>query len=274
MRKIGTLAILLIGFCISTVYADQPQPWQMGFQTAVTPVMEGVNNLHNLMLVVISGIALFVLGLLGYAVWRFHEKKNPNPSSVSHHTFLEIIWTVIPVVILIVIAVPSFKLLYFMDVQQKPELTIKAIGHQWYWSYEYPEYDINFESRMIPDDELKLGQLRLLDVDNQVVIPVGTTVRILTTSEDVLHSWTIPAFGVKKDSVPGRLNEMWVRVTSLGTYYGQCSEICGMQHGFMPIAVRVVSKELFQDWVKHAKQKYAHYKHLGPTFEQDNYAIG
>ena len=247
-------ALLLPAFASAAV----PQPWTFGFQEAATPVMRDIQDLHQLLLIIITVITLFVLALLLYVIFRFNAKRNPTPSRTSHNTLVEVLWTVLPVLILVVIAVPSFKLLYFMDRTDKPELTLKVTGNQWYWSYQYQDYgDFRFDSLMIPTEQLQPGQLRLLEVDNQVVVPVGTNIRLLLTSADVLHAWSVPAFGVKMDTVPGHLNETWMRIERPGTYYGQCSELCGVNHGFMPIAVRAVSKEEFQVWVEEAKKKFA-----------------
>ena len=191
----------------------------------------------------------FVLCLLIFVILRFNEKANPEPSKTSHNTVIEVIWTAVPVMILIVIAVPSFSLLYYMDRTPDAEMTIKATGFQWYWSYEYPDQDgIELTAIMLQDDELQPGQPRLLATDNDLVVPVGTNIRLLVTAADVLHAWAMPSLGVKKDAVPGRLNETWFRVDKPGMYYGQCSEICGEGHGFMPISLRAVSKEEFADW--------------------------
>ena len=246
MKKI---LVLFICFASSLCYGDAPKPWQLGFQDAVTPVMEQINSFHNLLLWIVFGISIFVFILLGYTCWRFAEKRNPVPSKTTHNTAIEVIWTVIPVLILIVISIPSLRLLYFMDKVDDPEVTLKAIGHQWYWEYDYPEQGVAFDSYMIPDAQIKPGQKRLLEVDNSVVLPVDTNVRILTTSTDVIHSFGVPAFGIKQDSVPGRLAEVWVRVTKPGVYYGQCYELCGMNHGFMPIRVEVVSRADYNKWI-------------------------
>lgn len=247
-------ALLLPALAMAAV----PQPWTFGFQDAATPVADDIHSLHHLLLIIITVITLFVLALLLYVIFRFNAKRNPVPSRTAHNTLIEVLWTVIPVMILVVIAVPSFKLLYFMDRTDKPELTLKVIGHQWYWSYQYQDNgDFTFDSLIVPTDQLKPGQLRLLEVDNQVVLPVDTNIRVLVTSEDVLHAWAVPAFGVKIDTVPGHLNETWMRIERPGTYYGQCSELCGVNHGFMPIAVKAVSKEEFQAWVEEAKKKFA-----------------
>ncbi len=233
-------------------------PWQLGLQAPVTPVAEQLNDFHNMLLVIITVIAVFVTLLLIYVMVKFNAKANPTPRTTTHNTLLEVLWTAIPILILVVIAIPSFKLLYYADSTKDAEMTIKAIGHQWYWSYEYPDNgDFTFDASMLGDDELKPGQPRLLATDESVVIPVNTNIRLLIAASDVIHAWAIPAFGVKLDGVPGRLNETWVRVEKEGTYYGQCSELCGTGHGFMPIQVKVVSKEAFKAWVEKAKVEYA-----------------
>ncbi len=232
-----------------------PQPKQLGLQAAASPVMERLHDFHNILLWTIVSIAIFVTLLLLYVIVRFNKRANPVPSTTTHHTWLEVAWTGIPVLILLFIAVPSFRVLYYMDKAPNPELTIKVTGHQWYWSYEYPEHEgLAFDSRMIPENEIQPGQLRLLEVDNRIVVPVGVDVRVLVTGADVIHSFAVPALGVKKDAMPGRLNETWFNVTREGVYYGQCSEICGTGHGYMPIAVEAVSKERFQEWLGQQKQ--------------------
>jgi cytochrome c oxidase subunit 2 len=238
--------------------AAQPTPWQIGFQPAASPVMTEITGFHNLLLWIIFVIAIFVMLLLLYVFVRFNAKANPTPSKTTHNTLIEVVWTVVPIMILVAIAIPSFKLLYFMDRTTEAELTVKAIGHQWYWSYEYPDHDdLTFDAVMKGEDELEDGEPRLLATDNRVVLPVDTNIRLLITADDVLHSWAVPAFGVKTDAVPGRLNETWVRIEREGTYYGQCSELCGINHGFMPIAVEAVSKEAFAAWVEKAKEEFA-----------------
>ena len=235
-----------------------PRPWEMNLQAPASPIAERIHSFHNLLLWVISLITLFVLVLLVYTCMRFRESKNPVPSKRSHNTVLEVVWTAVPVLILVIIAIPSFKLLYFADVVPKTDLTVKAIGHQWYWSYEYPDNgNFTFDALLIPDSDLKEGQLRLLETDNRVVLPAGVNIRVQVTAADVLHSWTVPQFGVKVDAVPGRLNELWVHINEPGTYYGQCSELCGANHGFMPITVEAVTPEAFQAWVTEAQAKFA-----------------
>ena len=229
-----------------------PEPWQMGLQDAATPVMEEVQDFHNLLLVIITFITLFVLALMLYTGWRFHEKRNPTPSKTTHNTVIEVIWTAVPVIILVVIAIPSFKLLYYEDQVVDAEMTVKAIGRQWYWSYEYPDQGgISFDAFMVEDADIdpSKGELRQLSTNQAVVLPVDTNVRILTTSSDVLHSFAMPSMGIKRDAVPGQLNETWVRIQEEGLYYGQCSELCGVRHNAMPIEIKAVSKQEFERWV-------------------------
>ncbi|MAV86731.1 MAG: cytochrome c oxidase subunit II [Rhodospirillaceae bacterium] len=239
-------------------HAAEPTPWQWYFQSPATPVMEQIIEFHNLMFFVEVGIVLLVLGLMVYIVVKFNSKANPEPTKTTHNTALEVLWTVIPIVILIVFAVPSMKLLFFMEKAQNPEMTLKVTGNQWYWSYQYPDNgNFEFDSNIIPDEDIKPGQRRLLEVDNQVVLPVNTEIKVLLTARDVMHNWAVPAFGIKMDTIPGRINETWVKVTKIGTYYGQCSELCGVAHSRMPIAVKVVSKEDFKKWLKKAKSEFA-----------------
>jgi cytochrome c oxidase subunit 2 len=212
--------------------------------------MDDIVHLHDrILLPIIVAISVFVLFLLLYSVIRFRASKNPVPSKTSHNTFIEILWTVIPCLILIVIAVPSFRLLYKQE----------AIGYQWYWGYEYPDQNIAFDANMVETKNLKPNQPRLLETDNHVVVPVGKVVKVLITANDVLHAWAIPSFGVKRDAVPGRINETWFKAEKEGVYYGQCSELCGSRHAFMPITVRVVSEKQYNDWLKEAKAKFAKY---------------
>ncbi len=240
--------------------AAAPTPWQLGFQPAATPIMREITDLHDLLLVIITLITLLVLGLLVYVMWRFSAKRNPTPSRTSHNSLVEILWTVVPVLILVVIAVPSFALLYHGEVIPKADMTIKATGHQWYWEYTYPDHGgFSFDSNIVEAADLKPGQKRLLEVDNRIVVPVGKTVRVIVTAapDGVLHAWAVPAFGVKIDAVPGRLNETWFRAEREGSYYGQCSELCGVRHGFMPIRVDVVSDGVFRAWLVKARQEHA-----------------
>lgn len=227
-----------------------PVPWQLGLQTPASPVAERLVEFHDFLMIIITLISLVVLALLIWCAIRYNAKANPVPSKNSHNTLLEIVWTAIPVIILVVIAVPSYRLLYYMDRIEDPELTVKVVGNQWYWTYEFPDDDISFDSLPLTDEEIDVeaGQHRLLEVDTPLILPVDTDIRILFTATDVLHAWTIPAFGVKLDSVPGRTNETWTRITIPGKYYGQCSELCGIDHSFMPIVVHAVSKEEFEAW--------------------------
>ncbi|MEL3890587.1 cytochrome c oxidase subunit II [Ferrovibrio sp. MS7] len=235
-----------------------PHAWGLNFQDAASPVMREVHNFHHMLMWVITLITIFVLALLVYVMVRFRASANPVPSKTSHNTLVEVAWTVVPILILIVIAVPSFKLLYFGDKTKEAGLTIKAIGKQWFWSYEYPDNgNFTFDAIMVAEKDLKPGQPRLLETDNTVVVPVDTNIRLLVTAADVIHAWAMPAFGVKKDAVPGRLNETWFRAEREGLFYGQCSEICGAYHGYMPIKLQVVSKEAFAKWAEEAKQKFA-----------------
>lgn len=250
---LAALAIAAVGYA-GAAAAAAPEPWQLGLQPAATPVKTQLNQFHDLLLIIITAISLFVLALLAFVVVRFREGANPVPSRTSHNTMIEVIWTVVPVIILVVIAIPSFRVLYYMEKAENPDLTIKAIGHQWYWEYEYPDNGgFAFTSYMIPDEDIRPGMHRLLEVDNRVVVPVGTTVRLLVTAGDVLHAFAVPSFGVKKDAIPGRVNETWFRAEREGVFYGQCSEICGTGHGFMPIAVEVVSRQAYEAWVSRAQ---------------------
>lgn len=236
------------------------KPTQLGLAPYATPQMERITDFHNLMMWIISGIVIFVTALLIWVVIRYRAKANPTPSKTTHNVALEILWTVIPVIILIVIAVPSFKMLYYLDRVEEPDMTIKVTGYQWYWGYEYQDHEgVNFLSYMIPEEDIdeSKGQKRLLSVDNPVVLPIDTNIQILVTSADVIHSFTVPAFGFKKDAVPGRLNETWVRIDKPGTYFGQCSQICGINHAFMPVEIRAVTKEEFEKWIEEAKEKFA-----------------
>lgn len=253
ISKGRVLEILFAFFWITSVQAQLPLPWQTHFQPAATPVMRQIVSLHDFIMVIMIGIVLVVFTLLMIIVWRFRASKNPIPSKVSHNTPLEVIWTIIPVIIVIIIAIPSLRLQFYMARIHEPELTIKVVGHQWYWSYEYPHHNVEFDSRIIPSQDIEKDQIRLLSVDRPLVVPVNTNIRVLTTSDDVIHSWTVPAFGIKKDTIPGRLNETWMRITKEGTFYGQCSELCGPQHAFMPIEVKVVSKAHFAQWLEKNK---------------------
>jgi len=238
--------------------AGRSEPWQMWFQPAASPVMERIMDFHDILFVVEVSIVIFVLVIMAIIIVRFNAKSNPVPSKTTHNTFLEVVWTTVPILILMAIAVPSLKLLYYTDKTQDAEMTLKVIGNQWYWSYVYPDHgNLEFDSLIIPDDELKKGQPRLLSVDNEVVLPIKTNIRLLYTSNDVIHNWAIPSLGLKLDNTPGRTNETWVNINQEGNYYGMCSELCGVNHGFMPIHVRAVSKADFEAWTKTAKVKFA-----------------
>ncbi len=234
-------------------------PGQLGFMQAASPIMEETIAFHNLLMWIITGITIFVTLILLYIMLKFNAKANPVPSKTTHNTVLEIVWTAVPVLILVVIAIPSFRLLYNQDVIPEADVTIKAIGNQWYWSYEYPDYEeIAFDATILNEgDEGYNDHPRLLGTDEHVVVPVNKVVRVQVTANDVIHAWTIPAFGAKIDAVPGVLNETWFKATKEGMYYGQCSELCGINHGFMPIMVEVVSQAEYEAWLEEAKVKYA-----------------
>ena len=252
------LFILLTTIYATSSLANQPKQWQLGFQDSASQSMTEIVSFHNnILLPIIIAISVFVLFLMIYTCIRFRASKNPNPSKTTHNVAVEVLWTLIPCLILIVMAVPSFKILYKQDTIPKVDLTIKAVGYQWYWGYEYPDENIIFESYMIKEEELKENQPRLLTVDNEVVVPVNKVVKVLITANDVLHAWALPSFGVKRDAVPGRINETWFKAEKVGTYYGQCSELCGIQHAFMPITVRVVTDEEYAIWLAEAKMKFA-----------------
>src|SRR5262245_66460229 len=231
----------------------QPAPWEMTLQESATPVMDNIVWFHNFLLVLITVITLFVLGLLVAVVVKFNARSNPTPSRTTHNTLIEVAWTLITVLILVGIAVPSFRLLFLQLDVPKADLTVKATGKQWYWSYSYPDNGkFEFDSLLVQDKKP-----RLLGVDNEMVVPVNKVIRIQTTGADVIHAFAVPAFGIKIDSIPGRLNETWFKATKTGMFYGQCSELCGKDHAFMPIAVRVVSDQEFATWVEGAKKKFA-----------------
>ena len=232
----------------------QPEPWQLGMQPAVTSVGQQMIWFHDFLLYIIAGIVLFVFALLAFVMARFNERANATPGRATHNTAVEVIWTVVPILILLAIAVPSFRLLFAQYNFPEADLTIKATGHQWYWSYEYTDHEgVSFDAVMVEEDNLKPGQPRLLATDNDVVVPVNKTVHVLVTASDVIHNWTVPAFGSKIDAVPGRLLRTWFKAERIGTYYGQCSELCGARHAFMPISVKVVSEAEFAAWLHQAK---------------------
>ena len=245
-------------FAASSAYAAEPLPWQIGLQPASGSIAEAATDLHNLLLIIITLISLFVLALLAYACIRFREGRNPNPSKTTHNTVIEILWTVIPVIILVVIAVPSFKLLYYMDRTDETDMVINVTGAQWYWTYEYPKEEIAFDSYMIAEEDLVEGQKRLLDVDNPLIVPEGTRIKLLVNANDVMHSFFVPSLAVQIYTVAGRTNEAWIDVP-MGekTYYGQCNQICGINHAYMPIVIKAVSAEDYQEWLKTAREEFA-----------------
>lgn len=256
-------SLLLLLLSPTFALLDAPEPWQVGFQDPASPIAWGIQDLHHDIVFFLVGVLIFVMWMMGRTLWHFHEASNPTPSKIIHGTAIEIAWTVTPSLILMIIAFPSFALLYSIDELVDPSVTLKAIGHQWYWSYEYSDHvapgkpgvdqyaeSLAFDSYMIADDDLVPGQLRLLEVDNRVVIPVNTHVRVLVTSADVLHSWAVPSLGVKCDAVPGRLNQASLFAQREGVFYGQCSELCGANHGFMPIVVEAVPLEEYITWLR------------------------
>jgi len=251
------LTSVMVGFIGNTNVSrmDSAEPWQLDFQDPATPMMEGIVTLYHNISVVLIVILGFVVWIMARTILKFNRNSNPIPFKFMHGTALEIVWTITPSLILVAIAVPSFSLLYSMDEIINPAITIKAVGHQWYWSYEYSDYNtvnnesLAFDSYMIPENELHNGQLRLLEVDNRVVVPVNTHIRVIITATDVLHCWAVPSLGVKLDAVPGRLNQTSMFIKREGIYYGQCSEICGVNHGFMPIVVEAVSLDDYVHWI-------------------------
>ena len=270
LKRLTVLAMAMVAILTGAEAAlaglGQPSPWQVGLQQSASPVMDNIIWFHDFLLYIITGIAGFVLILLVVVMVRFNARTNPSPSRTTHNTLIEIAWTLIPIVILMFIAVPSFKLLFLQLNVPAADLTVKATGKQWYWSYSYPDNgQFEFDSLMLKEGERKEGQPRLLAVDNEMVVPVNKTVRVITTGSDVIHSFAVPSFGIKIDAVPGRINETWFTATREGVYYGQCSELCGKDHAFMPIAVHVVSEQAFSAWVEEAKKKYARDEALPPT---------
>jgi cytochrome c oxidase subunit 2 len=261
-------ALVALALFSGVAWANQPHDWQLGLQDPVTPVADRLQSLHTLLLWIIGIIVLFVLVLLLYVSARFRASNNPVPSKTSHNTLIEIAWTVIPILILVVIAFPSFKLLYFQERTPDAAMTLKVTGLQWYWHYSYPDNgDFGFDSYGVDDKDLKPGQARLLDVDNEVVLPVNTNVRVQIAGNDVMHSWFVPSLAVQKYAVVGHLNEVWLNVEKEGTYYGECNQICGVNHSYMPIKIRVVSKDEFDKWIEGAKQKFAR-EDNGPAVTQ------
>jgi cytochrome c oxidase subunit 2 len=254
------LPLMLVALMMpgGAAHAQAPRPWEMSMQPAFSPVKQQIIDLHNLVLVIITLITIFVGGLLGWVMYRYNAKRNPVPTQTTHNPVLEVAWTVIPVLILVVMAIPSFRLVYYEDRTFDPDLTIKVTGHQWYWEYTYPDKgNIDFSSYIVPDDQLKPGQLRLLTADHPLVVPVNKNIRILETSGDVIHSFFIPSLGVQRYAIPGRTIETWMRVEKPGTYYGECNQICGTNHSRMPIMVQAMSEQDFEAWLVQAKKEFA-----------------
>ncbi len=247
----------LAGGTAALAATGQPKPWEIGMQPAATPVMQDIEWFHGFLMWIVGAIAVFVLGLLIIVMVRFNARANPVPSRTTHNTLIEVVWTVVPVLILVTIAVPSFRLLFFELTIPKPDVVVKAVGHQWYWTYEYPGQKIQFTSLLVHEKDLKPGQPRLLTVDNDIVVPVNKVVEVETTGADVIHSFAVPSFGIKIDAIPGRLNKTWFKAERVGMYYGQCSELCGRDHDQMPIAVHVVSEKDYEAWLATAKKKFS-----------------
>ena len=259
--RLGTVATTGFGLALllrAPALAQAPTPWAVGLQRPFSPVQRDIIDLNHLVLIIIAIITAFVGGLLAWVIWRYNARRHPVPSPLSHNTPVEIAWTVVPILILVLIAIPSFRLVFYEDRTDHPDMTIKVTGHQWYWEYTYPDQkNLDFSSYIIPDDKLKPGQLRLLAVDNELVLPVGKNIRLLQTSGDVIHSFFIPSLGVQRYAIPGRTIETWVRIEKPGVYYGECNQICGTNHSRMPIAVRAVTAEEFQAWVAQAQKQFA-----------------
>jgi cytochrome c oxidase subunit II len=254
----AALAIIAAGAAAPFAWAAEPRPWQLGFQPAATPVQARVEAFNNELTVIIGLITAFVLGLMLYVIVRFDRRRHPVPTRTEHNTVIEILWSVIPVLILVVIAIPSFKLMFYMDRVENPEMTIRVTGHQWYWSYAYPDQGgLAFDSNLVQAANLKPGEPRLLTADHPLVVPIDTNIRVFVTSTDVIHSWFMPSFGVQEYAMPGRDNESWFRIERVGIYRGQCNQICGINHAFMPIEVKAVTKDEFQQWLVGAKKEFA-----------------
>ena len=257
-RCLAVAGGLLISGSAWAQVVQSPKNWELSFQAPHSPVQQSIEGLHALVLWLMALVTIFVAALIVFVCWRFNARRNPIASRVSHHTALEVAWTVLPVLILVVIAIPSFRLVYFEDRTEAADMTIKVTGHQWYWEYTYPDQGgIDFSSLIIPEDQLKPGMLRNLEVDNRLVVPAGKNIRILTTSADVIHSFFIPSLGVQRYAIPGRTIETWVKVDQPGLYYGQCNQICGTNHSLMPISVQALDDKDFAAWVEQAKTKFA-----------------
>lgn len=260
--KISLIGIIYFVFSIAnTAYASEPKPWQMDLQEPAGIIASKATDLHNFLLVIITLISVFVLGLLVYVCIKFKEKPNVKPSKTSHNTLIEVIWTVVPVLILVVIAIPSFKLLYLTEADKPVDMVVKVSGAQWYWNYEYPDEEISFDSYMIAENELKENQKRLLDVDNPLVVPEGTRIKFLITGNDVMHSFFVPSLALQVYSIAGRVNEIWTEVPmGKKKYYGQCNQICGVNHAYMPIVIQALPQNEYKEWLKEAKVKFANVK--------------
>ncbi|MGE0034114.1 MAG: cytochrome c oxidase subunit II [Xanthobacteraceae bacterium] len=272
LNRLALWAVALLGMVSGAGPAlaglGRPSEWQLSFQQSATPVMDNIASFHEFLLWIIAAITLFVLILLVWVMVRYNARSNPTPSRTTHNTLIEVLWTVVPIVILLVIAVPSFKLLFLQLNVPPADVTVKATGKQWYWTYSYPDGKFEFDSLMLSDADRKKIQPeppRLLGVDNEMVVPVDKVVRVLTTGADVIHAFAVPSFGIKIDAIPGRINETWFKATREGIYYGQCSELCGKDHAFMPIAVRVVSEQAYAAWIEEAKKKFARDDTAPPT---------
>lgn len=251
------LTFLLAGQAMAEVDM-RSQPWQMWLQKPMSESAIWVHDLNLGLLILETVIVLFVLGLMVYILIRFSEKNNPVPSKNTHNTLLEVVWTAVPILVLVVVAIPSLKTLYFTDSNPDVEMNVKINGNQWYWSYEYPDHDeIAFDSVLIPEEDLEEGQHRLLSVDNPLVLPANTKIRFLIASNDVIHNFAMPSLAIKVDATPGRVNEVWTEINEVGDYYAMCSELCGINHGYMPIHIKAVSKEAFAEWVEEAKEEFA-----------------
>ena len=260
--KISLIGIIYFVFSTAnTAYASEPKPWQMDLQEPAGIIASKATDLHNFLLVIITLISVFVLGLLIYVCIKFKEKPNVKPSKTSHNTLIEVIWTVVPVLILVVIAIPSFKLLYLTEADKPVDMVVKVSGAQWYWNYEYPDEEISFDSYMIAENELKENQKRLLDVDNPLVVPEGTRIKFLITGNDVMHSFFVPSLALQVYSIAGRVNEIWTEVPKgKKKYYGQCNQICGVNHAYMPIVIEALPQNEYKEWLKEAKVKFANVK--------------
>ena len=259
---ISLIAVISFIFSITNLtYASEPKPWQMDLQEPAGIIASKATDLHNFLLVIITLISVFVLGLLVYVCIKFKEKPNVKPSKTSHNTLIEVIWTVVPVLILVVIAIPSFKLLYLTEADKPVDMVVKVSGAQWYWNYEYPDEEISFDSYMIAENELKENQKRLLDVDNPLVVPEGTRIKFLITGNDVMHSFFVPSLALQVYSIAGRVNEIWTEVPmGKKKYYGQCNQICGVNHAYMPIVIQALPQNEYKEWLKEAKVKFANVK--------------